>query len=148
MRPFPLDSNNDSFILQPEVAPWECAGGLGGLFCYWHPDQRLPTQRLKLLQTNTQGSRCGHYWVHLHISTGKWSKKTFGSKFNVPMHISQRVAINTPVSDLQHPGLLKTFTARLISANRFFRNHQIWFSYTPLRRNCVITWSPICALYI
>jgi len=27
MRPFPLYSNNDSFILQPEVAPWECGGG-------------------------------------------------------------------------------------------------------------------------
>jgi len=44
------------------------------LFCYWHPDQRLPTQRLKLLHTNTQGCRCGHYGVILHISTGKWSK--------------------------------------------------------------------------
>lgn len=103
------------------------------LFCYWHPDQRLATQRLKQLHTNTQGKRCGQavnlrtLWSSFAHFKSQMVQKTFGSKFNVLMQISQRVAISRPVSDPQHPGLFKTFTVRLISANRFLRSFFFFF---------------------
>lgn len=125
------------------------------LFCYWHPDQRLATQRLKQLHTNTQGRRCGQVvnlralWSSFAHFNSQMVQKTFGSKFNVLMQISQHVAISRPVSDPQHPGLFKTFTVRLISANRFFR--RVFFKeplkksqfFLALRHNCVIAWSLI-----